>query len=285
LARNSKSRLGKDQESTKPAAADPVAATELGGGLNFATPTEFVELPSRGRHYPEGHPLHGVDTVEIRFMTAKEEDILSSKTLIKQGVALERLLKSVIIDKKIDPSKMLTGDRNALLIATRISGYGEEYNAKVTCPACTNINEVEYDLTDATITEAEDNNEVQWNAEGNMLVALPYSGLEVEAKLLTGKDEMYLSRLQESKRKKKLLETSMQDILKTMIDSVNGDNTNDTLTQFITKVPARDIKHLREVYKNNTPNISMAHEFECESCGYGTVVEVPFTVEFFWPQS
>jgi hypothetical protein len=285
LARNSKSRLGKDQESTKPAAADPVAATELGGGLNFATPTEFVELPSRGRHYPEGHPLHGVDTVEIRFMTAKEEDILSSKTLIKQGVALERLLKSVIIDKKIDPSKMLTGDRNALLIATRISGYGEEYNAKVTCPACTNINEVEYDLTDATITEAEDNNEVQWNAEGNMLVALPYSGLEVEAKLLTGKDEMYLSRLQESKRKKKLLETSMQDILKTMIVSVNGDNTNDTLTQFITKVPARDIKHLREVYKNNTPNISMAHEFECESCGYGTVVEVPFTVEFFWPQS
>jgi len=285
LARNSKSRLGKDQESTKPAAADPVAATELGGGLNFATPTEFVELPSRGRHYPEGHPLHGVDTVEIRFMTAKEEDILSSKTLIKQGVALERLLKSVIIDKKIDPSKMLTGDRNALLIATRISGYGEEYNAKVTCPACTNINEVEYDLTTSTIIEAEDNNEVQWNAEGNMLVALPYSGLEVEARLLTGKDEMYLSRLQESKRKKRLLETSMQDILKTMIVSVNGDNTNDTLTQFITKVPARDIKHLREVYKNNTPNISMAHEFECESCGYGTVVEVPFTVEFFWPQS
>ena len=285
MARNSKSRLGKDQESTKPAAADPVAATELGGGLNFATPTEFVELPSRGRHYPEGHPLHGVDTVEIRFMTAKEEDILSSKTLIKQGVALERLLKSVIIDKKIDPSKMLTGDRNALLIATRISGYGEEYNAKVTCPACTNINEVEYDLTTSTIIEAEDNNEVQWNAEGNMLVALPYSGLEVEARLLTGKDEMYLSRLQESKRKKRLLETSMQDILKTMIVSVNGDNTNDTLTQFITKVPARDIKHLREVYKNNTPNISMAHEFECESCGYGTVVEVPFTVEFFWPQS
>lgn len=285
MARNSKSRLGKDQESTKPPAADPVAALELGGGLEFATPTEFVELPSRGRHYPEGHPLHGVDTVEIRFMTAKEEDILSSKTLIKQGVALERLLKSVITDKKIDPSKMLTGDRNALLIATRISGYGEEYNAKVTCPACTNINEVGYDLTTSTIIEAGDNNEVQWNAEGNMLVTLPYSGLEVEARLLTGKDEMYLSRLQESKRKKRLLETSMQDILKTMIVSVNGDNTNDTLTQFITKVPARDIKHLREVYKNNTPNISMAHEFECESCGYGTVVEVPFTVEFFWPQS
>ena len=121
-------------------------------------------------------------------MTAKEEDILSSKTLIKQGVALERLLKSVIVDKTIDPSNMLTGDRNALLVATRISGYGEEYNAKVTCPACTNVNEVAYDLSEATIVEAEDNNEVQWNSEGNMLVTLPFSGLEVEAKLLTGKD-------------------------------------------------------------------------------------------------
>ena len=285
MARNSKSRLGKDESTTKPDAADPVAATELGGGLEFATPTEFVELPSRGRHYPEGHPLRGTETVEIRFMTAKEEDILSSKTLIKQGVALERLLKSVIVDKTIDPSKMLTGDRNALLVATRISGYGEEYNAKVTCPACTSVNEVAYDLSEATIVEAEDNNEVQWNSEGNMLVTLPFSGLEVEAKLLTGKDEMYLSRLQESKRKKRLLETSMQDILKTMIVSVNGDNTASTLTTFVSNVPARDIKHLRQIYKNNTPNISMAHDFECESCGYGTVVEVPFTVEFFWPQS
>ena len=95
MARNSKSRLNKEVESTKPADADPVAA--LGeGALTFTTPTEFVELPSGGNYYPEGHRLHGEQTVEIKFMTAKEEDILTSKTLIKQGVALERLLKSVI---------------------------------------------------------------------------------------------------------------------------------------------------------------------------------------------
>lgn len=286
MARNSKSRLGKDQDTTsKPAASDdPVAAVEAGGALEFATPTEFVQLPSGGKHYPEGHPLCGVDSLEIKFMTAKEEDILTSKTLIKQGVALERLLKSVIIDKRVDPSKMLTGDRNAVLVAARISGYGEQYNAKVACPACTSINEVSYDLSDVEHNESEDNNEVSWNSEGNMVMTLPFSGIDVEARLFTGKDEMYISRLQESKRRKKLAETGIQDVLSLMIVSVNGDDSKETLQKFINGVPARDVRHLREVYRQNTPNISMNHDFECESCNFGTVVEVPFTVEFFWPR-
>ena len=283
MARNSKSRLNKEVESTKPADADPVAA--LGeGALTFTTPTEFVELPSGGDYYPEGHRLHGEQTVEIKFMTAKEEDILTSKTLIKQGVALERLLKSVIVDKSIDPSTMLTGDRNALLIAARKSGYGEEYNAKINCPSCNSVNEIVYNLDEVEAITPSEDEEVKWKSEGNMLVALPLSKLEVEAKLLTGKEEMHLSRMQESKRKKKLLETSMQDVLKSMIVSVNGDNSAEILKLFISRVPARDIKHLREVYKRNTPNVEMNHDFECENCNYGTVLEVPFTVEFFWPR-
>ena len=283
MARNSKSRLNKEIESTKPADADPVAA--LGeGALTFTTPTEFVELPSGGNYYPEGHRLHGEQTVEIKFMTAKEEDILTSKTLIKQGVALERLLKSVIVDKSIDPSTMLTGDRNALLVAARKSGYGEEYNAKINCPSCNSVNEITYNLDEVEIIRPEEDEEVRWNDDGNMLVALPLSKLEVEARLLTGKEEMYLSRLQESKRKKKLLETSMQDVLKSMIVYVNGDSSAEILKLFISRVPALDIKHLREVYKRNTPNVEMNHDFECENCNYGTVLEVPFTVEFFWPR-
>lgn len=283
MARNSKSRLNKEVESTKPADADPVAA--LGeGALTFTTPTEFVELPSGGNYYPEGHRLHGEQTVEIKFMTAKEEDILTSKTLIKQGVALERLLKSVIVDKSIDPSTMLTGDRNALLIAARKSGYGEEYSAKINCPSCNSVNEITYDLNEVDIITPEEDEEVRWNQEGNMLVTLPLSNLEVEARLLTGKEEMYLSRLQESKRKKKLLETSMQDVLKSMVVSVNGDTSAEVLKLFISRVPARDIKHLRDVYKRNTPNVEMNHDFECENCNYGTALEVPFTVEFFWPR-
>ena len=92
--------------------------------FSFVVPTEFVELPSEGRYYPEGHPLHNQETIEIKHMTAREEDLLTSRALLKKGVALERLLDSVIINKNIRAADLLVGDRNAILIAARISGYG-----------------------------------------------------------------------------------------------------------------------------------------------------------------
>ena len=83
----------------KDAAPPPPSATKTNNGLfSFVTPTEFVELPSGGKYYPEDHPLHGVDTIEIRHMTAKEEDILTSETLIRKGLAIDRLLQAVIVD-------------------------------------------------------------------------------------------------------------------------------------------------------------------------------------------
>ena len=94
------------------------------GGFSFVVPTEFVELPSQGRYYPEGHPLHGEDTIEIRHMTAKEEDILTSRTLLKKGVALDRVLQNVIVNKQISAESMLVGDRNAAIIAMREIGRG-----------------------------------------------------------------------------------------------------------------------------------------------------------------
>jgi hypothetical protein len=90
------------------------------GGFSFVVPTEFIDLPSEGKFYPEGHPLHGQTTLEIKQMTAKEEDLLTSRALLKKGIALDRLLSSVIVNKSIDPNSLLVGDRNAILIATRV---------------------------------------------------------------------------------------------------------------------------------------------------------------------
>ena len=92
--------------------------------MAFVAPTEFAQLPSLGQYYPKNHPLHNVESIEIKFMTAKEEDILTSKSLLKKGLTINRLLASVIVDKSINPDDLLVGDRNALLVATRISGYG-----------------------------------------------------------------------------------------------------------------------------------------------------------------
>ena len=99
MARNNGDRLGADRMEAASSPSAAVAAEPT--GLAFSTPTEFVELPSGGRYYPEGHPLHGKDSIEIKFMTAKEEDILTSKTLLKKGVAVDRMLQSIIIDPKI----------------------------------------------------------------------------------------------------------------------------------------------------------------------------------------
>jgi hypothetical protein len=286
LARNSKSRLGKDLEPAKPSAADPVAELTETGSLSFATPTEFVELPSEGRHYPEEHPLHNVATVEIKYMTAKEEDILSSKTLIKQGVAIERLLKSIIVDKRIRPDSLLSGDRNAILVACRINGYGSDYSTKISCPSCMNSADQEFDLSilsNRESPEAEEN-DFEWTSPNTISVVAPLCKVRVEMKLMTGKEENYLARLVESKRKKKMPESTLTDTLNILIASVNGEESRAIIKEFIGIIPARDSRFLRGIYEQAAPNLDMTQTFECEVCSYVTDLEVPFTTDFFWPK-
>jgi len=286
LARNSKSRLGKDLEPTKPSASDPVAELTETGSLSFATPTEFVELPSGGHHYPEGHPLHNVATIEIKYMTAKEEDILSSKTLIKQGIAIERLLKSIIIDKSIRPDSILSGDRNAILVACRINGYGSEYSTKISCPSCMSSADQEFDLSTLSNRENSEKEEddFEWTSPNTISVVAPLCKVRVEMKLLTGKEENYLARLIESKRKKKMPESSLTDTLNILISSVNGEESRAIIKEFIGIIPARDSKFLRRAYEQAAPNLDMTQTFECDVCSYVTDVEVPFTTDFFWPK-
>ena len=112
-------RNNEDRTGPRSTAADEVPADikQMMNPMDFVAPTEFVELPSQGQGYPQGHPLNGQDSIEIRFMTAKEEDILTSQTLLKKGVAIERVLQSLVKDKSIDVGTMLIGDRNAILVA------------------------------------------------------------------------------------------------------------------------------------------------------------------------
>ena len=91
------------------------------------------------------------ETVEIRFMTAKDEDILTSQTLLKKGVAIEKFLSNVIVDKRIQPNRLLIGDRNAILIAARVTGYGETYETSVTCPSCNTKATFPFNLKQASV--------------------------------------------------------------------------------------------------------------------------------------
>jgi len=252
--------------------------------LSFTTPTEFVDLPSKGLFYAKNHPLHQKDSVEIRFMTARDEDILTSKSLLKKGIAIDRLLQNVIVDKKINIDHMLIGDKNALIVATRITGYGAEYNTKSMCPACGSTSENLYDLEGVKTVETEIPEGVERTPKGTFVLKAPKSGVTVEMRLLAGVDEKRLAKVMAAKKKKNLPESTLTDQLRLALVSVEGQTEPNLINLFVGSLPAMDARYLREVYAKIMPNVDMKQDFECNSCGFEQEMEVPFTSDFFWPK-
>ena len=287
-SRNNQQRLGNTD------ASDVNSETENNNNqLSFSVPTEFVDLPSKGIYYPEGHALHGVESVEIKHMTAKEEDILASESLIRKGIAIDRMLQSLLIDNNLKVKDLLVGDKNALTVAARITGYGSDYATKVTCPACGTVQEFEFDLEEQTSTGAafdrEELNEklegVEMTKQGTFLVKLPKSGHTVELKMLTGVDEEKLEKFQKSKAKNNNGQsTILTDTMKTITTSVDGITERAQINNFVDNMPALDSRYLRGIYQQLVPNIDMTQEFSCNKCDHTQALEVPVTTDFFWPQ-
>ena len=252
--------------------------------LSFVAPTEFVDLPSKG-NYSETHPLHGQEVIEMRFMTAKEEDILSSQTLLKKGLAIERMLDSLIIDKSIKAQDLLVGDRNALIIAARISGYGANYKTQIACPACGTRTHFDFDLSAQQINESRESEELNTKRlpSGNFTTVMPYSKFNIEFKLLDGKDEQFLTKLASDKKKRKMNETNLTDQFKQMIASIEGHRDRPIVTKYVDNMPTLDSRHLKAAYKVASPDIKITSNFECNSCSYNEEMEVPFNTDFFWP--
>ena len=282
--RNNDERTG----AKRPDASSPIPQVQQdvpASTFSFVTPTEFVELPSRGRYYDKDHPLHNVETIEIKHMTAREEDILSSRSLLKKGLAINRLLQSVIVDKRIDPDSLLIGDKNAILVMTRIVGYGAEYETRVTCPACMSPTSYAFDLNEFEVTQGEDFGEFKISKEGaNFIITLPKTKVNVEVKLLNGKDEKFLAETINMKKKNNLPETVLTDQFRMFIVSVNGYADNQSINEFINHLPASDSRHLRSAYERVVPNIDLRQSFTCSECENEQALEVPLSADFFWPK-
>ncbi len=254
--------------------------------FNFTLPTTFVDLPSKGRYYEEDHPLHNVESVEIKYMTAKEEDILSSISLLQKGVAIERMLQSLLVDKTINPSDMLTGDKNALMVAARITGFGEQYLANVTCPSCQTTSEYSFNLSESKNISVDDleGADIEQTDHNTFVFELPVSKVRVEVRLLDGKDEKYLARLGESKRDNNLPETPLTDRIKIIIASINGSTLRGDIEKFVDQMPVIDSRFLRALYGKIVPNIDLTQDFVCSNCNHRAAMEVPLTSDFFWPR-
>ena len=255
------------------------------GGFSFVVPTEFVELPSGGKFYPPTHPLHNQDSIEIKQMTAKEEDMLTSRTLLKKGVALDRVIRNVIVDRKIDPDSLLIGDKNAIIVATRVSGYGNDYSTSVNCPACGETQRYEFDLNDANIYTGDDYEELGAtpNEDGTFNLTLPRTQVDVTLRLLTGRDEKALADGIEMDRKSKKGEKTITRQLTHIISAVDGDTSRESIQYLIENAPAMDTRQLRLVYRAIAPNLDLTQDFECSECDHTQEMEVPLTADFFWP--
>ena len=281
MSRNKERLGGVQQPDTSP---PPQAMHTDTGGFSFVVPTEFVELPSRGKFYLEGHPLHGQESIEIRQMTAKEEDILTSRTLLKKGIALDRVIENLIVDKRIDPLSLLVGDRNAIIVATRVSGYGHVYETKVTCPSCSESQQYTFNLNEANIYTGDDIEklDIKDNQNSTFDTVLPKTGLTVTFKLLCGKDEKTLMSGIESDRKRKNERHITRQLVNTVV-AVNGDSSADAINYLIENIPSMDSRHVRLAYRLAAPNIDLTQYFECKECDHSQDMEVPLTADFFWP--
>jgi hypothetical protein len=253
--------------------------------FGWTVPVEQIPLPSGGVIYPQGSALHGRETIQIKAMTAQEEDILMSRALAKEGTVMSHLIKSCLIDKTIDPSEMLSGDRTAIVVAIRITGYGADYRANVNCPACTRSDMHVFDLSGLEIKRlgaqpvSVGSNEFDFT--------LPVTKKPVTFKLLTVRDEEEAEKTREKMSKlfpDAKVDGAVTRILEGQILSVDGKRDRAAISAFIKAMPAADSRALRSHMLSIEPGLNMRVSFACRSCGVESKVALPMGAAFFWPE-
>lgn len=240
-------------------------------------PTEVVELPSKGLIYPADNPLSS-GKVEIKYMTAKEEDILTNQNYIKDGTVLDKLLKSLIVSK-INFEDLIVGDKNAIMVAARILGYGKEYTFKY------KNEEVTVDLTTLEPRFLDETNVVEKGAN-KFEFTMPSSGTKIEFKLLTGKDDNVIKQeIKGFQKLNKLASPELSTRLKHMILSVDGNTEKKTIREYVDNYClARDSRALREYIRSFQPDVDLTFNYESTD-GIEEGVTLPMTVTFFWPDA
>mgnify|MGYP003112672653 CR=1 FL=1 len=239
-------------------------------------PTEVIDLPSEGKLYPKDSPLSN-GKIEIKYMTAKEEDILTSQNLIKKGVVIDKLLDSLIITEGIKCDDLIVGDKNAVMVAARILAYGPEYTCEVIAPTTGNKTTQTFNLAECPFKKLPDDVK-----ENSFEVTLPVSKKVVTFKLLTGKEERKISEeLNASKKTGSAITPELTTRLRHIITSVNGETGVAIINESVQNMLARDSLFLRNELKELSPDIELIQEVEIE--GESVKVDIPMTVGFFWP--
>ena len=242
----------------------------------FQIPTEQVDLPSKGKLYPSDHPLAS-GKVELKYMTAKEEDILTNQNYIQKGVVIDKLLQSLIVSD-FNYNDLLIGDKNAIMVAARILSYGKDYEIQY------NGTDITVDLTEIKEKELDLDSVEQGQRE--FTFALPKRGNEARRKRSTHGDDKNIDREVEGLKKiNRDSSASLSTRMKYIITSVNGDREVATIRQFVDQgLLAQDARALREEYARVQPDVEFK-VYHVDEDGVGEDIDVPVTINFFWPDA
>jgi hypothetical protein len=224
-------------------------------------PTEIVKLPSGGNVYPATSPLKS-GQVEVRYMTAYDEDILTNVSYIREGIMFDKLLESVIMSD-CNVNDIISTDRDAILIQSRILAYGAEYPVRVTDPntgkeleRVVNLTKLKYKPFDLI---ADENGEFEYKFNNDRDITIKFT---YNVKLTS--------------------ESGVYDILKQCIKEVNGKRTEENIDHFIRyEFLAKDAKEFRTYYTEHTPGMDFEYEFEGENGGTFTAT-FPIGIDLFW---
>ena len=248
-------------------------------------PSEIVDLPSQGHFYDSSSPLSS-GTINLKVMTAKEEDILTNQNYIKKGVVLDKLIESLIVDKDVKLDDLLLGDKNAVFVATRRFAYGDNYGPiQIKCPSCRENNECVFNLSELNYKEIDF---TRYEPNVNKFnIQLPYCKKTVTCKLLTSGDERQIEN--ETKMLQKIKTGSAAEVttrLRYTIVAIDGNNNKQDIQKFVeNELTSRDSLELRKLVKERTPDIDLNFNFKCEHCNHEERIGVPLTVQFFWPDT
>jgi hypothetical protein len=247
-------------------------------------PTEIIDLPSQGKVYSQDSPL-SKGSIEIKYMTAREEDILASQNLIRKGVVLDKLFEAVIVDKDINIDDIIIGDKNAILLATRILGYGADYKVEVTDPFTLEQQKVTIDLSKIQTKEIDFD---LLSSENRYTFELPISKKTVKLKILTHKDEQDINaEVQALQRLSKDQDTISSDLstrLRYLIQEIDGNTDRGYINNFVrNELLARDSRAIRNYIQEITPDVDLRFNFTSALTGESEALDIPMGAGFFYP--
>ncbi len=249
-------------------------------GMSFVVSTAKVELPTKGLFYPRGSSMHGIEELEIKHMTAKEEDLLSTVGSGADENVFNNLISGLLTDKTIDPSELLDEDKMAILLKARETGYGNEYESTIFCENCNSETSAVFDLSKAKVTSIAEENQYDPD-EDCFVLTLPISDIEVKIRRITEKDRTEIDQDKEKKESLNIEFNRTISILKKTIISANGIVDQATLSKLYNVLPAADAKFLLNFDKDIIPKLSTAQNVECSKCATVLEREAPLSWAFF----